>query len=53
LIMKSTVFLMYKLFENRISKRSSTPIVERSYARMSQNVYRIKKRGGQGGKNPQ
>ncbi|KAA0811418.1 hypothetical protein DN403_27640 [Bacillus sp. AY2-1] len=28
LIMKSTVLLMYKPFENRISKRISTPISE-------------------------
>ncbi|MBH0323356.1 hypothetical protein [Bacillus cereus] len=28
-------------FDNRISKRISTPIVKRSYARMSRNVYRI------------
>ena len=40
-------------FDNRISKRSSTPIVERSYARMSQERIPHQKRGGQGGKNPQ
>ena len=50
--MKSTVFLMYKLFDNRISKRFSTPIVNKFLCENVTVTYTAK-RAGEGGKNPQ
>lgn len=44
--MKLTVFYRYKLFDNHILKRISTPIVKRSSRECHGNVYRIKKGAG-------